>query len=31
LALGVGLAIGLGGKEVAGEMLQDMKKKMQQR
>jgi hypothetical protein len=31
LALGIGLAIGLGGKEVAGEMLQDMKKKMQQR
>lgn len=29
LTLGVGLAIGLGGKDVAAEMLQDMKKKMQ--
>lgn len=31
LALGVGLAIGLGGKDVAAEVLQDMRKKMQQR
>ena len=31
LALGFGLAIGLGGKDVAAEILQDMKKKMQQK
>ena len=31
LALGLGLAFGLGGKDVAGEILQDMKKKMQQK
>ena len=31
LALGVGLAIGLGGKDVAAEILGDMKKKIQQR
>lgn len=31
LALGLGLAIGLGGKDVAAEILQDMKKKLQQR
>lgn len=31
LALGVGLAIGLGGKDVAREMLEDMKKKMDQK
>ena len=31
LALGVGLAIGLGGKGVATEILEDMKKKIQQR
>jgi hypothetical protein len=31
LALGIGLAIGLGGKDVAGEMLREMKKKIDQR
>lgn len=31
LALGLGLAIGLGGKDVAAEILQDMKNKLQQR
>lgn len=31
LALGVGLAIGLGGKGLAAEMMEDMKKKIQQR
>lgn len=31
LALGIGLAIGLGGKDVAGEILQDIKNKIQQR
>ena len=31
LSLGLGLAIGLGGKDVAAEILQDMKKKLQQK
>jgi hypothetical protein len=30
LALGVGLAIGLGGKDVAGEILRDMRKKIKE-
>lgn len=31
LALGIGLAIGLGGKEVAGEMIREMRNKMRER
>ena len=31
LSLGLGLAIGLGGKDIASEIMQDMKKKLQQR
>jgi hypothetical protein len=31
LALGIGLAIGLGGKDAAAEIIEDMRRKMQQK